>query len=1339
MKDPGFLCRRVFSALVMVLLLGQGLKAQVTTTGKLTGVVTDSLGAVLTTAQIAVKNDQTQANYIATSNKEGSWTLASIPPGVYTVTITSSGFKTTVIQGVSVEVGQPATVNAVLEIGGVGEQVVITGGGEVLQTASANISSSITGRQISELPFSTRDAMQLVLVLPGVQTPGTSRTSSVNGLPKSSLNITIDGANVQDNFLKSSDGFFTSTQPKSDAVEEVTVSTATPGAESAGGGAVQIRFVTRRGSPEFHGGVFWQHRNDYFNSNYYFNSVNGLPRDRILLNQFGGNIGGPIRIPKLLKSREKAFFFVNIEEFRLPQTFGVTRNVLTDAARAGNFTYLNSTTNAPETRNLFQLARVGAGGATYPSTIDPMTARALDLVKGATAKGILQSRVGTNNDFNRENFNFIDPAKNVRRFPTVRLDFNLTDNHHVEFIHNYQHYYSSPDGVNSIFSIYPGEGSVLGGDKSTGSIYRNSFTFAAAERWTLRSNLVNEVRFTSSGNGTSNFRREFGPGQFPLFNGYNVSYGTTPYISNYTTYTSNSRRNTPVKTLTDNLSWQKGKHDVNFGMSYTRISAWNSDIGNALVPTLTVGIATGDPVNTGATSLFTTANFPGSTAAQRTEAATLYAILTGRISSTTRSSAFNEDSRKFEFADIVQRNRAQEFGLYGQDSWKFSQSLTFTGGIRWEFAPSPINTNQVYTRTGPEGVYGVSGLGNLFNPGVYKGEVTQYSLLEKGEKAFPNSYNNFAPSFGFAWRPEVKSGVLKKILGESGGTVLRGGYSIAYVREGFNAFTSMFGSNEGVSYTNGTSPASNPSEFGTPGSRSLRDGAYPFLPMPSPVFPFTARQGAALNDFDPNIRPGYTQSWTLGIQRELSKDMALEVRYVGTHGTRLWRQYELGEVNIFENGFINEFKAAQANQAICQANAAACMAAQAAGGVAAASRTANSYGNWGLSGQGAIPIIQTGIGSTIDATTIVSIQRGEAGGVAASIAQNLTRMNNLIANPFTAAMVKPVTMPDPNNPGQSITLSNFFVANPRSPTSSWIMANGGDSNYHALQAELRRRLSRGLLVQGSYVWSKALTNVYAVSSAAASTPTTLRSLARDKTVAPRDSRHGFKVDSIYELPVGPGRAFLNGGPGILKKALEGWQLGGVARIQSGTPSSILSDRRTYNNREPGVVLHNITRNQLQDMVKIRKTTVCDPTCHGVVYYLPQDLIDNTLAAFEQGGKTLANLDPTKPYIGPPTTPGELGMILNLYGPWTSRFDLNLMKRTRIKERFNFEFRVQFLNAFNQSNIMIRGAGTDSSTFSIGGTSGASFGQTANAFRDFTVSGTNDPGGRLIEFQLRLNF
>jgi hypothetical protein len=1315
MMHTRFLTRNIFPALIVMSLLATAALAQIA--GKLVGTVHDTQGAVVPGAKVVVKNEQTQSQFTVTSEKDGGWTLPSVSSGSYTVTVSAQGFKTTVVQAVKVDSGQPTTVNTTLEVGGVGDQVVVTGGGEVLQTASANISTTITGKQIHELPFSTRDALQLVLVMPGVQTPGTSRTSSVNGLPKSSLNITIDGANIQDNFLKSTDGFFTSTQPKSDAVEELTVSTATPGAESAGGGAVQIRFVTKQGSPEFHGGLFWQHRNDYFNSNYFFNqkAFDNLPRDRIILNQFGGNVGGPILIPKLLTSRDKAFFFVNMEEFRLPQTFGVSRTVLTDVARQGIFRYRDST-GAIRDVNLYQLAATGAGGRTYPNTPDPQTANALNLINTAAQKGVLRDRISTNDDYNRLNLTFVDPARNIRRFPTVRLDFNVTENHHVEFVHNYQHYYSTPDGVNSIFSIYPGAGSVLGGDGSTGSIYRNAFTFALAERWTIKSNLINEIRLTSSGNGTSLFRREFGPGQFKLFGGYTVG---NPFTSTYTTYTSTSRRNTPVKTLNDNLFWQKGSHAINFGGSYTRIASWTQSAGNQVVPSITIGVAANDPINTGATGIFTTGNFPNSTAAQRTDAINLYALLTGRISATGRSASFNDG--KFEYTNRNEYNHLWELGLYAQDSWKVRPSLTLTGGIRWEFDPSPVNDNNVYTRTGPEGVFGISGYGNLFRPGVYEGKHTEYRLLKPGEKAYPNSYKDFAPSFGFAWSPSFESGLLKRVLGDAGQTVFRGGYSIAYVREGFSPFNSMFGSNEGVSYTTGTSTATFPEVFGAAGSRLLRDGSYPFLPIPSPVFPFTARQGASINDFDPSLRPGYTQSWTFGIQRELTKDMALEVRYVGNHGTRLWGQTEIGEVNIFENGFLDEFKIAQENLRIARLT----------------NPTSNNFGNQRLPGQRDIPIIATALNTTNDTTFATTISRGEAGRLAANIAQDITRMNRLINNPLTAAIVKPFTLADPNG-GAPITLSNFFVANPRSPTGSFIMGNMGDSSYHALQVELRRRMSKGLLVQGSYVWAKSMASTFVQSAAAdVDRPASFRNLDLGRSVAPRDMRHAFKFDWIYELPFGPGRPYLSGGPTPVKKVLEGWQFGGVARIQSGAPTRITSGRLTFNNRDGGVVLHNMTQQQLQEMMKIRKTSVCTAAgvCQGVVYWLPQDVIDNTLAAFELGGKTLANLDRSKPYIGPPTTPGELGANLLIFGPWTSRYDLNLMKRTYITEKTNVELRVQFLNAFNQSSITIRAVGNNSDAQTIG----AAFGQTRNAFRDFSVSGTNDPGGRLIEFQLRLNF
>jgi len=137
----------------------------------------------------------------------------------------------------------------------------------------------------------------------------------------------------------------------------------------------------------------------------------------------------------------------------------------------------------------------------------------------------------------------------------------------------------------------------------------------------------------------------------------------------------------------------------------------------------------------------------------------------------------------------------------------------------------------------------------------------------------------------------------------------------------------------------------------------------------------------------------------------------------------------------------------------------------------------------------------------------------------------------------------------------------------------------------------------------------------------------------------------------------------------------------------------------------------------------------------VTYFLPQDLINNSMAAWEVGGFTLANLDPTKPYIGPQTEGGKLGARVFMYGPWQQRWDFSLAKVTKIGEHKSIEVRAQFLNAFNITNFLL---GSAANAVNSGGVT-ASFGQTTSAYRDFTVSGTNDPGGRLIEFAARFKF
>jgi hypothetical protein len=183
---------------------------------------------------------------------------------------------------------------------------------------------------------------------------------------------------------------------------------------------------------------------------------------------------------------------------------------------------------------------------------------------------------------------------------------------------------------------------------------------------------------------------------------------------------------------------------------------------------------------------------------------------------------------------------------------------------------------------------------------------------------------------------------------------------------------------------------------------------------------------------------------------------------------------------------------------------------------------------------------------------------------------------------------------------------------------------------------------------------------------------------------------------------------------------------------------LTSGRNTYNQNESGVILHNMTMSQLQGMMAIRKTnlaaTATSPAI-GVVQYLPQSLIDNTNAAFEVNGKTLANLDRKAPYIGPADQPGQLGQRIMLYGPKQQKWDFSLAKKTNIGEKANIEFRMQALNAFNLTNFLLFTPGNGITTTL--GANGTGFGQTSGAYRD--LSNTNDPGGRIVEFSLRLNF
>lgn len=1241
-------------------------------TSTLDGTVTDPQGASVARADVALKNVDTGQNFRTVTDDRGHWAIPTLGTGLYAVTVKAAGFKTVTRSGVKMDAGIPATVNLLLEVGAVSETIEVTGGAEMVESTSATVSSNLTGRQVSDLPIPSRNATDLIITLPGTQSPAGPRNTTFNGLPQATVNMTLDGVNIQDNINKNGSGgaFYPLVYPRTDAIEEVSVTNAASGAESLGEGAVQVKFVTKSGTNNWHGGTFLQERNTFFNANTYFNNIDGLTRDRILLHQMGAHIGGPIK-------KNKLFIFFNYEIFRFPQSWNESSirgqlTVLTDSARAGLFTYKDSS-GAVRQVDLYNTARANGLSATP----DPRVGNSLSLIAQSTASGALTSRVASANDYNRNNFNFQAAGNHKIDFPSGKLDYVINSKHRLDATGGVNPYRLFPDGINGVLPAFPGSGTVLGSKVVAGQ--REAFwTGSTSLRSTWSSTLTSEIRY-GMGSGNVLFFNDVSPDLFTPWRGYAPVFGyvTNPYSANTL-----SRRNNPVKQFTGTVSWVKGSHLVNMGGSYSRISEYTQSLNTQIIPRVTFGMTSNDP----ALSVFNAANFPGASSSDLANAENLYSLLTGRVSAITKTVVLDEQTHIYGNSGVIARYKQQEYGMFVQDSWKIGRRLTLNAGIRLENQNPFHSLNNTFTRPGYAGLFGVSGAGNLFQPGATGGATPTLSLFTPETTGYAATHF-FSPTVGAAYVIPKLDGWMGKVFAPAGGSVLRAGYSIATVRE---QFTVPVSNNQGVSINVGTDPVStNTSAFGPAGGVLFSNPTLPSVPYSSTAnYPLAVLPGNQLYDYDPNLKIRYVQSWNIGWQRPLDKDTVMEARYVGNRSSRTWTALNLNEVNVVENGFTSQFQAAQNNLAIANGVTVAQLAT-------VTSLKSTNFFNQNLAGQTAVPILSTALAGTANSTLANFVAQGQTGAFANSLAGNTTQMGRLVAAGYPA---------------------NLFQVNPATGGSAAnLTTNQGGTGYNSLQVEVRRRMSKGLLLGASYTWSHSLSlgNIL-----------TLRD--RDGVTYPSafDQRHGIKGNWVYELPFGPGKEFLGSvrNP-IAKKALEGWQLAGVARLQSGTPSELLSGRFTFNgNIDGGVVLHNLTTSDLQKQIGIQKQP------NGLVTYLPQSLITNTLAAFNL---IPTAVDTTQPYIGPATTPGQFGNQIWVYGPWFTNVDLSVVKRTRIREKQSIEFRVQTLNVFNHANFFL----VPNSSGNI--TMNSTFGQTRNAFND--INSTNNPGARIIDFQIRYSF
>ena len=1270
--------------------------AQGGSTSSIQGVVVDTDGGVIPGATVTATNEATAGTSTAITTSNGTFTIPSLAVGTYTVTVSLQGFKTAVLKGVVATAGGPAPVRAVLEVGGLTETVTVEAASQVVQTQSAAAATTLNTTQIANLPLSTRSTLDFITFLPGVQTPGGNRDSMVNGLPQSSINITIDGVSIQDNHLKTGDGFFARVSPRIDAVEEVTVTTAGSGAESSGMGATQIRFTTRSGSNAFSGSGYHYYQSEKLNTNTYFNKVRNLPKNVALQHQPGMRAGGPVVIPGLYDGRSKMFFFVNYEENRTPRTITTNSNFLTDEARAGIFRY--DTSSGQRTVNLYDLAR----NAGQTSTPDPLVGALLNEINQVATSG-----VGTITDLDgnyvARRLSFQQQAKGLTRYPTVRMDYNLSAQHRLSGSWNFNDLTSRPDTTNTQQPTFPGF-------PVTGAQISDRYTFQTTLRSTLNSNLVNEVRYGMSGGATL-----FSPDKTPeMWNGSVANQGgfnlgiSAAGIANAGSAAGVSAREASTKFIENTLTWLRGEHSIMTGFNYTQADVWL--LAETHVPAITFGNASGDP----AANLFVSGNFPGSSGTQRTAAKNLYNVLTGRVSQIGGTARLDGATGEYVYnGDSRQEGRLREFDFFVQDNWKIRPNLSLNAGLRYVVQLPFYAKTSSYSTATLEDAWGISGLRpgcdpsaptaatcNLFAPTLTPpGIVPSFQNLGEGVSAYETDWNNLAPSVGVNWTPSAESGLFRTLLGQQGDTSFSAGWSRSFERHGMSDFTGPLGSNPGLSINANRNTANGNLgaiphllRDGDLGPPAICTGAITAACMPlTPSYPIATTVTGELNIFDPNLQVPFSDTWTVAMQRAIGTKSAVEVRYVGTRNREQWTEYNYNEANIHENGFLQEYLNAQSN---LYANIAA--------------GRGEDFRYFGP-GTGTVPL-------PIYLAYLTGRPAAQAG-AAASYTGSTWNNTNFVAplsrfapNPFThtgtgANNGLNGSATFRNNAVAAGLPRNFFFANPDVLGGANVTGHGGYTKYNGMQFQFRRRLTDGLQFDVNYAFGKALTSTrysFRVD----------RVLLRD-TGAEGDVPHAVKGTFVYELPFGQGRRYgTNAGP-VLDRIIGGWSVSGTARVQSGRLLDL------GNVRVVGMSL-----DEAEKAFNLRRVGPDE------IYMWPDDIIQNTIRAYSRDLNGYTQGQPEGRYFAPANGPdcietiaggyGDCGVrSLVIDGPVFRTMDISFSKDVRVQGRKSIQFRIDMINAFDAVNF--------TPATGVGGT----------ALSNYQLTGADS--GRVVQLVTRFNW
>jgi hypothetical protein len=727
----------------------------------------------------------------------------------------------------------------------------------------------------------------------------------------------------------------------------------------------------------------------------------------------------------------------------------------------------------------------------------------------------------------------------------------------------------------------------------------------------------------------------------------------------------------------NNLSWVSGRHTFKFGGDVRFGSGDDAFVDTGVTPTATFGA--------GGVAVTGIQNISGIGQNQATAqnllinlSGSLQAVMQRFYTSGGANPVYEEIKQgRHADGDIFQR----EFSAFFKDDWRVRPDLTLNFGIRYEYYGVPwLSANNQGGGTpsvvgGSNGLFGLSGtsFADLYQPGHLNGTLTRIEFVgprspNPDRQLYKDDWNNFAPAAGLSWHIPY--------FGRDK-TVLRMGYGLGYEK------LPLFIVGNTVGLTPGTVA---PTQFTSNQYLDLSRIRLPLSAVGTPLdpVPLTDRN-QPIGIHDSNLRTGYVQNWSLSVQRELPGRMSLDVRYLGSKGTKLVRQVDINEVNIFESGILEAF-----------------LMTQSGGNSPLLDRMFNGL-NLGLG------VVN---GSTVTASQSVRANANTRDFFANNHVGGFAEYLNNTPN-FTnirGELLRRASLPE-----------NLIVGNPQF-SQARIAKNLANSTYHAMQIELSKRFSSGWTVQSNYTWSRTIGE-----HAGNSNPLIDlfykdgRNRHLDKRLLPFHRTHAFKTNGTLELPFGPDKRFLNSGPGLLSRLTERWQLGAILNMISGQPITFESLTRSFNQ-----YANNNTASLVGALTKSFGRVEHDNA--GVLYFQGLRIVPDPAAAalttqqnLNQASLMQALTDSSGRLIAVNAAPGTIGSMSPNYleGPGQVRFDVNLVKRVRIGEGKEFEFRVDAIDLLNRANFANPNTDINSTNFG-------------------RITETNG-GNRIIVLNARINF